>query len=99
MSADQITNIREFRYQSDYQRWLDRAGERIQVINVSTTKRWSLMARFPVHADVYVLTYKIGKDDEDKIKREEQWENLVSILLVSALLGVPLILVYLYLYL
>ena len=48
----------EFPSQRDYAAWLERMGKRITIVNVSTTKRWSIWTGFLGNAKTYTITYK-----------------------------------------
>lgn len=52
------TRVVEFKSQVEYDRWLNAQGEQVKIINVSTTKRWSLWNGFLGDNKTYTVTYE-----------------------------------------
>lgn len=52
------TKVAEFKSKADYEKWLKSQGADVKIINVSTTKRWSLWTGFLSDAKTYTVTYE-----------------------------------------
>src|SRR5437870_4700740 len=50
--------VAEFQSKSKYDHWLETQGSTIRVVDVSTTKRWSILAGFLGRAKTYTVTYE-----------------------------------------
>ncbi|HVP43271.1 MAG TPA: zinc ribbon domain-containing protein [Terriglobales bacterium] len=50
--------VKEFRSTREYSSWLNKSGNSVRVVNVSTTKRWSLFTGFLGDNKTYTVTYE-----------------------------------------
>ena len=53
-----MAGVIEFKSKRAYQFWLQEMGDRIRILDVSTTKRWSLWTGFLGNAQTYAVTYE-----------------------------------------
>jgi len=52
------TKIIEFKKKKDYEDWLEKMGDKVKIINVSTTKRYSMLTGFLGDTKTYTVTYE-----------------------------------------
>src|SRR5438094_354850 len=50
--------VAEFQSKSTYDRWLETQGSTIRIVDVCTTKRWSILAGFLGRTKTYTVTYE-----------------------------------------
>jgi hypothetical protein len=53
-----MASVIEFRSKSAYEKWLQRMGDSVRVLSMSTSKRWSLATGFLGDTKTYVVTYE-----------------------------------------
>ena len=83
------TRVVEFKSQAKYNEWLNAYGGQVKIINVSTTKRWSLWNGFLGDNKTYTVTYEVSTINEDaqalfylavKNEQEKQYESAINYL-------------------
>jgi hypothetical protein len=60
------TKVIEFKSKGEYEEWLSKNSEKIKVIDVSTTKRWSFWTGFLGDKKTYTVTYQIEEQGGEK---------------------------------
>jgi hypothetical protein len=58
MPAQTMMDVVEFRSAGKYESWLQRMGDQVRILNVSTTKRWSLWTGFLGDTKTFTVTYE-----------------------------------------
>jgi hypothetical protein len=53
------TKVIEFKSKGEYEKWLSENSGMVKVIDVSTTKRWSLWTGFLGDKKTYTVTYQV----------------------------------------
>jgi exonuclease VII small subunit len=65
------TKVIEFKYKNEYEEWLKENEDIIEIINVATTKRWSLLGGFLGDTKTYTITYKQLENEIDYLQLSE----------------------------
>jgi hypothetical protein len=76
-SAPARTAVAEFNSRRDFERWLAAAGDSVEVINTSTTKRWSLWSGFLGGAKSYTVTYRDHRPEAAHRSSPFPWKGLL----------------------
>jgi hypothetical protein len=82
----------EFKSLSDYESWLRKMGDKVRIVNVSTTKRWSLIKGFLGDNKSYTITYEVlapaggnasADSDKDLAARQKFLAAVVTALIAA----------------
>jgi len=79
-----MLKVVEFKSKKAYETWLRTMGTSVRIVNVSTTKRWSVVSGFIGDNKTYTVTYESSDQAEniDRSARSSQAKLLIFLLIV-----------------